>query len=192
MSYSHARPAHDFETATGFAGIARSYAMPYGTDQMVESYIKSQANKLEIGPYVREGSQWSLFDALTRLARGKKHRAKLLEFLQPLARDFIELNPELKKVRLDVKSVRELYHFCLGVVSGFNPDDLNFFTEKNRTPSENLQPLFNDVAACYGRHARIEWVCSPETINSIKLQLAQVHTPKTDNPDASLPLKLKI
>lgn len=148
--------------------------MPYGTDQMVESYIRSQANKLKIGPYVREGTQWSLSDALARFARGKEHRAKLLEFLQPLARDFIELNPDLKKVKLDMNSISQLYHFCTDVVSGFNPDDLNFFIGKNRTPSENLQPLFNDVAVRYGRHAQIEWVCSPETINNIKLQLGYV------------------
>ncbi len=179
------RPAYQFEQVTGFKGIASRYVMPPGAGccQQIESFIAHKAKELDIGPYVREGKPYHISMAQYERSDRTKiemyrpaRRELLLSMMQAYAWEFLRYNPELGRVGFDESSIGELYDFCRGVLSGYNPDDIDYYIKQSQQTSRDTKddaPLMSTVPRLnkfFGNIA-VGGRPSPQTLQKITQQL---------------------
>ena len=105
-------PAHDFERRSGAIGIAADYRFPNNLSP-VEA----------ISEYVRLCGLDQGDKSLSVLYNSQSVRSEALAYIY----DVLALNPALKKVRCNFYSPHDAGHFMMGVASGFNADDIDFF-----------------------------------------------------------------
>ena len=144
------QPARDFESRTRFKGIAGRYIFPQGVKPLV------------------------LEEELVRTKKGESFEAKF----GGVFRDLLILNPDLHRLRFDKSSPRQFYSTMLGITSGFNVDDINYFVDlisKGEPPAFHLRsdPRLNALfrQAEHRADAPIEWVPSPETLGTVHRKL---------------------
>ena len=107
--YDYKAPALEFEKRAGIAGVGRRYAIPRDHDmQSLEHEIKRRIKWADIPMEERQ------------------RRAALY------ARVVTRLNPELERVRYNKSDLGDTWTFLLGVTSGFNPDDIDWFINADR------------------------------------------------------------
>jgi len=138
-------PALDFEKAAGITGIGRRYMMPRG--QSLE------AMEFEITRNVQWAQNISLEERLRRAQR--------------YASSFRALNPELAKVNYDPDNLIHNWHYILGVTSGLNPDDIDYFINNGgrlNNPEQNYSDKLKvRLSTEFNSHAGIYWRPSAAT-----------------------------
>ncbi len=156
--YHYHAPALEFEDRIGIAGVGRRYAMPPDHDmESLEHEIKRRI-------------KWCAISLDERLKRA-----------QDYADILTRLNPELQKTRYDRDDLTDVWHFLLGVTSGFNPDDIDFFINADREElrsGRNNDKVTNVLSATFNDHARLGWRPSAPTADLIIRKLAD----KKKNP----------
>ena len=143
------QPALQFEKQNSLAGIAGRYVMPENIKPFeLESVLIKVAATTEALPLYTD--LWRRLEAA---------------------------NPELKSVFLQPDDPRCMDYALMGVVSGFNVDDINFFLKGHREgiPSytysqspQRFRRLYNEIER---RTHSIPWVPAPATLEKIKAQL---------------------
>ena len=102
---------------------------------------------------------------------------KVLPLLNDLWRRLNTLNSGLGAVALRRKDPRDMYYALMGVTSGFNADDINFFLERYRqgVPAwaysqslPRLKQLYDEIET---RAESMQWVAAPATLEKIKSKL---------------------
>jgi hypothetical protein len=157
-------PAHRFEEKHGVSGIAGDYVFPRDmTAAAYEDYYtwefsphggiarhpgvfrdhdapESKLNNLKPGPVARYVAEKA----------SPEYRALLAEGWRQLE----AANPVLKKLDFDRSNGGEMYNALMGVTSGFNPDDINFYLKLQR---DNVLPgLHIQTAPAFKVH--MEWM----------------------------------
>ncbi|MBI1301691.1 MAG: hypothetical protein GC137_08545 [Alphaproteobacteria bacterium] len=184
-------PAKDFEAFTGVSGISRTYVMrnerdPEEIDQeMLRLYYETRLKN-----YLTNN------EAATQYQRAKigpekydREKPHFLALLRKHVYDIVTLNPELGDIGLSHESVSEMYHFIRGAVSGFNPQDIEYFLELNRTlggsntACDEQKEVMNLVAALWDNSDYKEkkigsWKMAPSTANTILGQLHSLYANK--------------
>lgn len=100
------------------------------------------------------------------------NKDKYLETLQKHYKHLVELNPELKTIRLDKKDKNQLLEFNYGVRYGFPAADIQLFLDGKQAIAEKdrmKQDLRSEGIDDY----QFQWVVSSETIRSIGRQLRE-------------------
>ncbi len=172
------RPALEFEKATGFSGIAASYIFPEGVDLEVANawvaerflpFVTFHQNPIPFEVQFRNGEQL-LFDpnAVAQL--------HALEALQKLVEDLVTRNPELGRLTFQRDSIADCYHVVLGAISGFNPDDIQYFLRDDRdrdAHSHQVEILEEKFKQDLGMDVKIRWTFSSATGEEILRQITE-------------------
>lgn len=160
--------ALEFQKATGIPNIGKYYLMPDGLSLREMQILRVEpVNKL-----------YGLRQ-LHRLVNGQRaiamddpaDRSKVHKIYEQWISAFKRRNPELKVVRLDRDNLRHLYDMTMGVVSGFNPQDIDFFVNeftKNSDFMSRLQTLRERSARVFGVEIPKTWIPSPHTAERIE------------------------
>lgn len=93
-----------------------------------------------------------------------------IEAFRDLAREIIELNPELESLAKFLDHERYPIDICYGVTSGFNVDDIHFFLTSAKD-IEGMKNRFVNVMA-YQEGLNLEvipWIASPKTLDQIAI-----------------------
>jgi hypothetical protein len=147
----HVRPALVFAEENGLSGIGRTYALPPGLDaETIEAYVL----------------------ALRWTARaGLMTPQRYAERMQELGAALEEINPALAALAYDRTEAPAVFDVVMGVTSGFNTDDIQFFIDGNYFARAIADRAYADK---YRRaeegHSRIGWVPSPKTLDRIIAQ----------------------
>lgn len=168
-------PAIDFEEKHGLTGIGARYNMPGDRSRaewdinLVNTYgpplfgLRIKEERPHFDAYIQEK-----IDDLVQDAEQKYPQ------LNKLFDQFTEANPELNDLKLDRGSYKQVYGALTGVVSGYNIDDINHFTETQKQEdaedsnwSESELQLSEQVMEKYSFP---NWRASPKTIQSILQQ----------------------
>lgn len=143
------QPSLRFEVQAGLSGICGQYIFPEG-----------------IQPFELE-------EMLVMLPL----QAEALPLFQDIWRRIELLNPVLGAVAVQKADSADIYHALLGVTSGFNIDDINFYLDTKRRglkpwaysqQQPHLKKLYDDIQA---RACLMLWVAAPETLEKIKAQM---------------------
>ena len=165
-------PALDFQTANLLRCIAGRYVIP-------SNYT---------APEYEDLTSRKMHDAAAALAGGEAPRFKFWdiiekapppEFLRKSWNKLVRLNPVLKGVRFDKANAEEMYNAHLGVTSGFNVDDINFFLEQKKVGDGLPAKQAREMPVHGERLQRIEaaaltpmfWVASPKTAEKVEERL---------------------
>lgn len=163
-------PALQFQRANNLRGIAGRYYIPDG--KTAAQYEKAMSRKMH--DHVEQ--EMAKCGATPYEYWATAERLGLPGFLEKSWDKLVELNPVLKDVKVNRSSVEDVYNAHIGVTSGFNVDDLNFFLEQKHT-GQGLPALQARNMPVHGaRVARIEsvaavsfsWVASPKTAKKIE------------------------
>ncbi len=166
-------PAKLFEINNHFRDISGRYRIPDGmTADAYEDLLAKQMN--EVIPYSNPKKLPYLFWGMLFL---KNPPSLLIESWNKLVR----LNPILRNVRMDKTRADDVYNAHLGVTSGLNIDDINFYIEQ--THKGEGEPAFQarSIPEHGERLARIEavaiapiyWVLSPRTAQRIEARFTR-------------------
>ena len=181
-------PALNFEKQTGIKGVGRVYKMPGGLSMAeMESYfpwvttfmnkpVESWAGKLKFG--------WKL----SQMGISMPERSSTLMYSR-LAKTFCDLTPELKDVRYDPGNKADVKFFCFGVTSGYNPGDIDYFLNEDRSTHEGMKAsldrrIYGYVGQLYHRLSKLPgqpdiqgFIPSPETADHINAELDKLYGP---------------
>jgi hypothetical protein len=182
-------PVHDFERQTGVTGISRSYLIP--DNMTAHEYEDFYTWKILDGgikkPGVVEGT--ALPESRITKIKGDvdqflmKRSAGYQALLQQGWKKLVDLNPELRKVRLDPKKIDQVYDALMGATSGMNPDDINFYVGAKQKGHDNPGMYFDEtpsLALAFEKIAeksgvRPEWNPSRKTMRVVLGQLTSGH-----------------
>jgi len=109
-------------------------------------------------------------------------RAKILPILQQQYQELVELNPQLKDVKLDTNNPRHLTLFRAGVIYDFPVADINLFIAedgKGRTSARHRDRMKQELNAIGLNEKDFTWVLSSETIKTIGERLKEKNREKT-------------
>lgn len=180
---SYDAPALNFEKATGIEGVGRVYKMPGGISmQYMESLIPGyEFSAFLMKPVIPFDEKvrfaWGMAaEGLAPVTMHTGDRARLL------TDKLCDLNPALEQVRFDRTDQSLCLHFIVGVTSGFNPSDLQFYLDEKlkndldeamayrRTgPKGQLDTRCDEI---FGKDScMVQWVPSPETMAHINREL---------------------
>ena len=163
-------PALRFQRDNHLRGIAGRYFIPDG--KTAAQYEKWMSRKMSahVGAEIKKRNAtdydyWPIAEDLG-----------LPAFLEKSWDRLVELNPALEQVKLNRACVEDVYNAHIGVTSGFNIDDINFFL-KQKHIGEGLPARQSHEMPVHGaRLARINaaaeaqmyWVVSPATAKKIE------------------------
>jgi hypothetical protein len=167
-------PARSFEHVGGIDGIAGDYRFPDGWKAgEFEAYIS------------KKYFPWLMIHDMD--FNGSYRKADFAGALKAEWADLAALNPCLASIPLETGNPQVLFDAILGVTSGFNTDDIAFFTGleiAGNTPvyayaqkMTGYAALFNEVAESVARKGwerPIEWVPSPKTLQVMKEKLIAI------------------
>jgi len=184
-------PALQFERYFGLRDIGRTWQMPGGI-----SMAAMERQLWGCGFLDYDISN----DTILTTATAEQYPAIAMRFAtaQQLATDFIDLNPDLRRVDFDPTHWEQIKSFILGVTSGFNSNDIQYWLKGGRrTPEleqlrqriysqcfnapeqswypQDLKAKFNEGAYGLGPDviSLVHWVPCPQTIVQINTQLDQ-------------------
>ena len=109
-------------------------------------------------------------------------REKILPILQQQYHELVELNPQLKDVKLDVNSPVHLTLFKAGVTYDFPVADINLFIaehDKGSIALRNRDRMKNELNAIGLNEKDFTWVLSSETIKAIGERLKEKNRENT-------------
>lgn len=160
--------ALDFERATGIKNIGRHYVMPDGLSLKEMQILRVEPiNKLygvrQIHKIVNGQRGLALEDPA--------NTSKVHKIYDQWVNSFRRRNPELRTVQLDGRNLRQLYDMTMGVVSGINPQDIDFFINEFKKRSafmESLKTLRERSARVFGIELPETWIPSPHTASRIE------------------------
>ncbi len=186
-------PSEEFEEVTGFHGISKTYAMPDGfTEETIQDDVVDFSAKRRLNSYI---SDTPLTDddvfRRERMARGEAPRQEAIECYLPYVRVLKELNPELKAISFPDDDLPSMYHFIMGVVSRYHPDDIQYYLECHKLkerPSrhEDLEAVFTYLSEIGLDMEQFRPVCknySPRTIERITNQIRARKMDLTPEPE---------
>lgn len=147
--YHYKAAALEFEARYGLSGIGRRYIMPPDHDMQSLEYE------------IRRRVQWVDIPMNERLKRA-----------QGYADTLTALNPGLTWVSYQRQDLLDVWHFILGVTSGYNPDDIDYFINNIGRPHHNSHyqndPGLKKLSVLFNNHAvAIQWRPSPKTVELI-------------------------
>lgn len=190
-------PAKDFEEFTGVSGISRTYEMRDGKDpEDVDQEMLALYYETRLKNYLTNN------EAATQYQRAKigpekydREKPYFLALLRKYVYDIVSLNSELESVGFSQESVSEMYHFVRGAASGFNPQDIEYFLELNRTLGgsntvcHEQKEMMRLVAALwegddYKTQKIGSWKMAPSTANTILGQLHSLYASKIQALDS--------
>jgi hypothetical protein len=163
-------PALQFSRANNLRGIAARYRIPGG--EIASIYEDEMWRKMEAVVTLQAAATnmvgqnfWSIAETMQPPAFLKKSWDKL-----------VKLNPRLKDIRMNKNAAADMLNAHLGVTSGFNVDDINFYIEQQHTGEGKPAMQARRMPDHGGRLARIEavaqedlqWVASPATAKKIE------------------------
>lgn len=161
-------PSHQFEQENDLQDISGVYDMPFGM----------QASEYE--DYFRQAVSFLLSEAGIELGGGATYMKQRLPL--PIVKNSWEalkaLNPVLDHVKMDEENGYDVYCAVMGVTSGFNIDDINFFLEQIHVDRGFAALQARNMPDHGPRLARIEgaaagymgWVASPKTAKAVEAQ----------------------
>ena len=150
---SHQQPAARLSKRYKLTNIAGTYRMPQGLSApVIEAYCIANATLAFEGKLAQEDAHDNLRTVIDRL---------------------IDINPSLKNVRCAMNQYRACYDFALGITSGFNSDDIQFFIDGNFFQKSMDNPAyaakFNAACTALGSDT-LGWVPAPQTLDRIIAQ----------------------
>jgi hypothetical protein len=169
---SHSRhPALEFQTNNHLRGIAGRYQIP-GNYTAPEYEDKTSREIRRAAKEMNGGVEAFNFWAVLEKNRPPK-------FLTKSWNKLVRLNPQLKKVKFDKTNAEEMYNAHLGVTSGFNVDDINFFMEQKKVGEGLPAKQAHEMPVHGDRLNRIDnmaktpmfWVASPKTAVKVEERL---------------------
>ncbi len=144
------RPALEFEAAQNLRGIGHHYTFPAGVDAPVlESYVMALS--------------WSAYHRVTP-------QLPTLGALHKVIDTLVALNPVLDVLRYDRHNFMQAYHLAMGITSGFNPRDIQFFVDGNTGQVAKKDPAYRQrlLRAEETLPARsLNWIPAPDTLDRI-------------------------
>lgn len=160
-------PAREFEQQTGMTGLSRSYKTPKGQD---ETDLASQWYEI----YGRR-KYGVIFDQnisyvaryFNNLAHGIRESEDWEDELRTTVAELIRLNPELSIVRYNPDDIEQTFRVLDGALSGFNPDDINYYVNEWEQADRNYSNAYKDLLEEH-LPANIYWIASPATLQKIK------------------------
>ena len=167
-------PAHRFEAENNIVGLSRVYQLPEPFDPMLlEIYTCALW-----GGYTTKYHDPDDWDACLKYKKFKQSphfTPQPFEDLFHTAWAIKERNSDLKAINFDDSDMGYLKIFLLGVASGFNPDDIDFFInsilqwseQQNKKYREYSKALFDELALTQPRGV----VFSPKAVALIKSQV---------------------
>lgn len=177
------QPTRLFEQQTGLTGIAANYVFPhpFTAAEYEDRYVwLFAADGFKHIPTVLTGTG---LPEETMLSPDR--RCGIYEFLQERSsgykdllhagwRDLERLNPETAQLVFDRNDIHQTYDALLGVTSGYNINDINFFLDLKRqgvAPGMHAQTLpgYKDIhwnIECM-TNTRMQWVASMPTMEKI-------------------------
>ena len=169
----HAAAAIELENKYGLKDIAGHYKFvdgktaPFAEYDYRKRFMKYfHATKMQNSenPILREASQIVLQGAPEALKEINGEIKKLQE-----------LNPELKRLNFNPNKMLEAYQALIGVTSGYNPDDINYFLHSLRTGKrdESLNQRKDKMGINLG------WQPAHTTMDRIEAQLKARDQAKT-------------
>ena len=159
-------PAHEFETGTGFIGISGNWNIPGGY------------NDTELAVLLMD----THFEGMPLFST--KTYSLSIEQASNLLDQFKALNPALEDIDADRSETFDIFNIIMGVLSGFNADDIGFFVERDRK-KRNAEITELDFKVMRSQEktrtaqlsdqagAPIHWVPSPNTFENIRKQVQQ-------------------
>lgn len=149
----HLQPALTLQHTHGLSNIGQHYRMPHGLDvKMAEAYCMANG--------------WLQH-------QGKIDRETTHENISALANRLIDLNPALARLQFDRNNLRHCTDIVMGVTSGFNTDDMQFFLDGNSYQKSMDNPAYAAKAAAaldaLGAD-HLGWVPAPKTLDRILAQ----------------------
>lgn len=150
---THQQPAQRLSKGYQLTDIAGRYAMPQGLSAaVIEAYCIANAALAFEGKMAQEDAHDNLRTVIDRL---------------------IDINPSLKAVNCKMEQYRACYDFALGITSGFNADDIQFFIDGNFFQKSMDNPAyakkFKAACAALGSDS-LGWVPAPQTLDRIIAQ----------------------
>lgn len=149
----HAQPALKLQNTHGLRDIGTHYRMPYGLDVKIAEAYCMATNWLH---------RQNKLDAHTAHAQ-----------ITALANRLIDLNPALARLQFDRNNQRHCTDIVMGVTSGFNTDDMQFFLDGNSYQKSMDNPAYAAKAAAaldaLGAD-HLGWVPAPKTLDRILAQ----------------------
>ena len=170
--HSGRHPALEFQTGNHLRGIAGRYVIP--GNYTAPEYEDMTSRKMHDAAAAMAGGdipRFAFWDII--------EKAPPPEFLAKSWNRLVRLNPVLKKVRLDKTNAEDMYNAHLGVTSGFNVDDINFFLEQKKVGEGLPAKQAREMPVHGDRVKRIDaialtpmfWVASPKTAEKIEERL---------------------
>jgi hypothetical protein len=164
-------PALEFQTQNHLRSIAGRYRIPGNYTAPEYEDVTSAMVIAETKAMVTPADKRSHWNVLERIAPP-----------EPLKKSWnrlVRLNPVLKGVKFDRNNGEEMYNAHLGVTSGFNVDDMNFFLEQKRVGEGLPAKQAHEMPVHGDRLLRIEgmaktpmfWVASPKTAEKVEARL---------------------
>jgi hypothetical protein len=163
-------PALRFQRDNNLRGIAGRYYIPDG--KTAAQYEKAMSRRMHAHVEAEmkkrnatEFDYWRVAESMGVPAFLEKSWGKL-----------VALNPALKKVKFDRRCVEDAYNVHIGVTSGFNVNDINFFI-RQRHVGEGLPALQSHRMPVHGARldrinaaaeSQMFWVASPATAKKIE------------------------
>lgn len=147
-------PALGFEKAFGLVGIGCLYEMPVGL------------------------SMDSIFDLAHKALFEESAEAQKLRLpeMVAVAMSLKKVDPSLLSIEIDTGNFHQVVDFLMGVGSGFNPDDINYFIHRLESGfSTKAQALDKRISLQFGYDDIVEWMPSPRTIDKINTQLDRLY-----------------
>lgn len=181
------QPARSFEQQTRMTGIAGRYIFPenFTASEYEDRYTwLFSANGFKRIPEVLKGTGLPE-ETMTEVPQGWRVKGLLAHVSEGYKAllftgwcDIERLNPQTEKVVFDRNDVEQTYQALLGVTSGFNIDDINFFLDLSRQgfpPGAHSRTLpgYNEMRLNVESRAGtpLYWVASMNTLKKIKQQL---------------------
>ncbi|MEZ0224353.1 MAG: hypothetical protein ACAH83_07370 [Alphaproteobacteria bacterium] len=163
-------PALRFQRQNNLRGIAGRYFIPDGKTAAQYEKWMSRRMSAHVGREMKkrnatEFDYWAVAEDLG-----------LPPFLEKSWDRLVELNPALKDVKLNKSGVEDVYNAHIGVTSGFNVDDINFFLKQKHIGDGLPAKQAREMPVHGARLARIRaaaeaemfWVVSPATAKKIE------------------------
>jgi hypothetical protein len=164
-------PALEFQTQNHLRGIAGRYRIP-GNYTAPEYEDRMSREMIALArPLLTGQERRNFWDVLEKIAPPPQ--------LKKSWNTLVRLNPALKAVKFDKTNAEEMYNAHLGVTSGFNVDDINFFLQQKHVgeglPARQARAMpghgerlkrIDDIAK-----APMFWVASPKTAEKVEARL---------------------
>jgi hypothetical protein len=162
-------PARKFEVFNHFRGIAGRYKIPDG--MTAKHYEQKHHDRLQEALLASVPDKDIVLHVLWQGTR----TLPVPDFLHESWRRLVKLNPILKTIKMNPDNTRDLYNAHMGVTSGFNVDDINFYIERDNDGGQAAKQarempvhgaMLKRINAVSATH--LNWVPSPQTAQKIE------------------------